>query len=651
MPRGNLIKVIFHPAVIFITTLVLCYPLVFQGYISGYDSQWHVLWSQQFLRSQNLGLTYPQWVADANLGCGSATFIFYPPFTFFTYTVINFFTKQILTILSISIFLGLLFSGIVMYAFCRNYLRKSFSLISAVIYMALPYHLVDIYTRSALSELWAFVWIPAICFFMTKIREKAVSNSIGLSISYAGLILTHLPTALLFSPFLVVYIIFLFYYEGNAKFCMNRFFALLIGIGLSSFYLIPAVLEQQYVNITHLVKDKWFWIDYNFLFSREAGKLIFNRRVSRIAVSTTLLTVVCLLFGTLHRRDKIDKALLSLGSFFAVVGICSFVMMLSISKIIWDNFPFLKFVQFPWRLLSITTFLASFCTGITLEKLFNFPSPMKRWFNAAIGLFIFCVILLNGWYSFTTIFTFKSYSFHHAEFLEKQNLSIRSDASYDEMRRNYNLYFIGNLWLMDVLEYRPTWSVQRYMNEGTSDHEDKRMDYENYLQLMRKKIAESPQLDFEQEAALFYDRQGSYVFFPLLKVLRSINLSEAAIAIPYNMLKEKVIFEEGRGLIKIIRWEPETRTIYVETTEPGKILVKTFYYPRWKASIQGRPVSIKADSSTGLIELEIPPGKYEIELQFKADTYRFIGIIISMLSVGIMLFILIREKVMGRFDK
>jgi hypothetical protein len=46
--------------------------------------------------------------------------------------------------------------------------------------MALPYHLADLYIRSALAEFWAFMWLPVVCFFLEKVRERAVPYSVGL---------------------------------------------------------------------------------------------------------------------------------------------------------------------------------------------------------------------------------------------------------------------------------------------------------------------------------------------------------------------------------------------------------------------------------------------------------------------------------------
>ncbi|MGD0885250.1 MAG: hypothetical protein ABSA46_10355 [Thermodesulfovibrionales bacterium] len=121
MSRNTLLKESYIISFLGAGALILCYPLAFKGYLWGHDIEAHFFWAQQFLNSLRCGHLYPQWVPQLNFGCGNATFIFYPPFTFFIYAGIGLFTKDILTILSISVFLGILTSGLTMYLFCRTF--------------------------------------------------------------------------------------------------------------------------------------------------------------------------------------------------------------------------------------------------------------------------------------------------------------------------------------------------------------------------------------------------------------------------------------------------------------------------------------------------------------------------------------------------
>ena len=47
-----------------------------------------------------------------------------------------------------------------MYAFCRPIFGFPASLLAAAFYVVAPYHVFDLYQRTALSEFWSFAWMP-----------------------------------------------------------------------------------------------------------------------------------------------------------------------------------------------------------------------------------------------------------------------------------------------------------------------------------------------------------------------------------------------------------------------------------------------------------------------------------------------------------
>lgn len=654
MLKDGLLKDLSAIAFLFLSTLILCYPLLLKGYPFGDDTVIHLLWAQQFLSSLKAGYCYPQWVPDVNFGCGSTAFIFYPPFMFFTYAPISFFTKDVVTILSVSALLGMFASGVAMYVFCRAYLSRCSSLISSVLYIALPYHLVDLYARSALAEFWAFPWLPLICFFALKIKGKEFPYFIGLSISYACLVLTHLPSVLLFSPFLFSYFFFLLFQEGNWKNCLNRFLALALGVGVSFFYLIPAIAEQRYVNINALVGNAGFMFERHFLFSKLPGiDAAFNREISIIALGSFLLASVNLVFWT-FRRDDSAKKLSSALSFFACSGVVSFLMMLSASKFLWIHVPLLKQVQFPWRLSLVTTFFASLSVGFSSGAIFS-RSVLRKWNRSLLGLSMLGLIVFNSWHSHKVIGLLSGLSPDQIKLIKMHKIGIRTDSSYDEMMQNYRFYFPRDIWLIDlaqeyrpvwsILEYRPLWSLREVIHDGSLGNPQKQVkSWGDFTELVTKKITEYPQFDFSAEESIFYEKAGPYAWVPSLKLLRTLNVKEYAMLIPYAMLKERAILKNGNGPVTIMRWEPEYRVMHVQTTEPTEILIKTFYYPRWKAYINAKSVPVSPDPVSALIRVAIPKGQYDIEIRFENSVYRSIGFIVSIISMGILLFPLLGKK-------
>jgi hypothetical protein len=618
--RKNVIKELCITLFLLATAFVLCYPIIFKGYLTGADFRVHLLWNQQFSKSFHTGLLYPQWVSDVNLGCGSPSFIFYPPFTFFITGMLSFFTKEVLVLLNLSGFLGMFLSGITMYIFCRVYLTRPYALFSSIIYMGLPYHLFDLYTRSALAEFWAFVWFPLIGFFISKINGKTFLHCFGLSFAYTALLLTHLPMALLFTPFVFLQIIFIFFHEHEKKLLLYRLLAMFYGLGLSSLYLIPAIFEQPYVNINdHL---NWYWVTFNnFLFSGNPIDQGQNRELSKIAIMTSLIAFISL-FGWFYYKCQLRREATSYGMFFAVSSIASFLMMLPVSKILWEIFFLLKKVQFPWRLLSITNFYSSICAGFILEKYLTSSSSVHRWIRVSLRTILITLILISSYYSLSIIDSFENVSFDYVN-LNKNDFAIKTDSPYDEMSKKYQYFSPNNFELLDVLDYRPVWSIRRSLPPGLSG--EKLVEYEKY---------------------------GPYIIFHPSQNFNHTGKTDMEVVIPYQMLKEYIVFQKGRGKLTIIQWAPETRVIQVLTLETSHLLLKTFYYPRWKAYLNKKWIPIAPDPYTGLIQMEIPKGEYILELRFEPGIYRWIGLFISATGLILMLCIIIKRKeVMSLLEK
>jgi hypothetical protein len=620
-------------------TLTLGYPLIWKGYLLGDDGAIHVLWAQQYLKSIHSGIFFPQWVADANLGCGNATFIFYPPFIFYIYALINLFTNNVLVILNMAAILGIWLSGLTMYAFCRNHMGKACSLLSAIVYMALPYHLVDLYNRSALAEFWSFVWLPLIFLCLEQVRKKPIIGISGLAVSYAALIVTHLPTALLVSPVLIAYSLFLHIKGDGVRVLLRRILSLPLGLGLSAFYLFPVVFERRFVDIASITNYKWFWLSNNFLFSRTAGDIGFNHYLSVIAVWTTLLCVAGLFVK--NYDDMHPKGVSSCGLFFCASALFLFVMMLSPSSGLWKVLPYLNQVQFPWRVMTLTTFFAATSVGLFSEQVLAKPLCKINWPQGILVLMILGVAVANFQFSYRLVRQFEGFSFERVKRLEQMDWSIRPDSSARDMLINYNYYGPGNLWMLDVPEYRPAWSIRKVTKAASPSDKDMQKIWADRISYVERRNREVPKADLSNEEGIYYERDGLYTIIP---PLRLISPFESPLVIQNEMLRANAGFATGPGILQIWKWDPETRRIHVETMQRSRVLVKTFYYPRWRAYIDGKESNIQSDPDTGLISIETPAGTHEIELRFGTSIYRFLGIIVSVISFLVICFIRVGRR-------
>src|SRR5204863_1044123 len=86
----------------------------------------------------------------------------YPPLPYYVVAAFNLIVRNPMLAVCLGCWFALTVSGLTMYRFSRSLLPPAYSLLAALIYTIAPYHLFDLYHRSALSEFWAFAWLPLV---------------------------------------------------------------------------------------------------------------------------------------------------------------------------------------------------------------------------------------------------------------------------------------------------------------------------------------------------------------------------------------------------------------------------------------------------------------------------------------------------------
>jgi hypothetical protein len=208
--------------------------------------------------------------------------------------------------------------------------------------------------------LWGFVWLPLVMLFARASMRGGVGALAGLSASYALLIMTHLPTTLLFSWVPLAYALWMAERGDRLGPFVRVAGGMLLGMGLAAIYLLPAMTTQEYVLIDSIHN---FFYGQHFLFNGPyAGAVIetVSRRVGLIALATAGLALLALLVGGLERNGIHARERF----FWGAVGTLTVLMMLPTSDPVWRFIPALQQVQFPWRFN--TVLLAACAVLVTL---------------------------------------------------------------------------------------------------------------------------------------------------------------------------------------------------------------------------------------------------------------------------------------------
>ena len=208
----------------------------------------------------------------------------------------------------------------------------------------------------------AFAFIPPILGCIFKIARGQNLYFPLLSFFSAALILSHNVVAILFVPtFLIIGLITV--KKEKLKFIGS----LILGGAIAAFFWIPAIFDLQFVRLSQIKVSQVS--DHLVPFS----KLIIpswgygpnpngaNPMPVQIGIVSIFIFLSCLLLR-LVKKDKDWLFDILLFTFALIVFLMS-----SASLPIWQNFPALGVIQFPWRMLSVLVFASAFLTAYVID--------------------------------------------------------------------------------------------------------------------------------------------------------------------------------------------------------------------------------------------------------------------------------------------
>jgi hypothetical protein len=385
---------------------------------------------------------------------------------------------------------------------------------------------------------------------MLRINDRRNNlNIIGMSISYAGLITTHLVSAFMITFVIGMYLVYHYLHERNNKVVLNTFFSLILGLGMSSIYLLPVIVERNLVHIEYLLKCTVCDYNNNFLFTPEKLRILkeFFFRLHIGSLIEVILFIILLLLIISNRKILFRKAS---ESFFIVLFIFAFLLTTPLSKPLWMIIPFFPTLQFPWRWIMIMEVSLCFLIGIIFsnEHILELQKPYFR-----KRIIIYVILILSV---FSSVMIFETPVF-------KQN--FLTDILYTEKIRKY---------LPPTIEYIPrSVNIKKFMSEGTY---------------------------------------------------------------------EPVSFISGKGQYEVLDWKSAKRVIKVKAATPVELRISTFYYPGWKAEINGSETRIRIEDESGAMIISVPQGTYILVVKFGDTRLRRVAKMISLgscLIVGLWLIV------------
>ena len=375
MRRGPIpIAIYLIPAAAFVAVL----PLILHGCSCGHDFDFHLVSWMEAAAQFKAGHLHPSWAFSPAWNAGEPRFVFYPPLSWTLGAVLGLLLPWTAAPI-VYTWIALTAAGFAMYSLARTLnASPQTSLIASMLYLANPYMLFTAYERTAFAELLAAAWIPLLLAAIVRRRVTPLRIAIPIALLW----LTNAPAAVMGCYALAVLgelrLLWLGFEDrrtsaakGCAALAGSIVTGLLLGLGLASFYILPAAYERRWVQIA-MATVEGMRIEDNFLFHHTADALHDEvlRTASFIAIAV-LAAALVILAPVVMRPVGADspKYARRTAISLSILAVLIALLLTPLSAAIWRVAPEMSFLQFPWRLTAILAAILCAALALLLNRL------------------------------------------------------------------------------------------------------------------------------------------------------------------------------------------------------------------------------------------------------------------------------------------
>lgn len=326
-----------------IAIIILTIPTIFGLFSNGFfvsdDGDWMIIRFSAFYQALSDGQFPVRFLHRLNFGYGYPVANFLYPGFMYLGVPIKLLGFGFVETIKILMGLSMIFSAVFSFLWLRKIFSDFAAFIGSLFYVYAPYHIYNLWVRGSLGELIALSVIP---FSLWQIERQ---SRFFTALSIALLIISHNTLALFFLPMILLY---LYLRINSNKRVLETLVISFLGIGIASFFWIPATLELQFVTFSTTKISEWseYFADINL-------------------IAPVVMVILIILFLLQFKIEKLKVFRLAVT--FLIICIVSVFLSSDQSYIIWNFMP-AGLIQFPFRFLSIAILSASFLVAFFISK-------------------------------------------------------------------------------------------------------------------------------------------------------------------------------------------------------------------------------------------------------------------------------------------
>ena len=521
------------------------------------------------------GWLFSRWVPNLALGYGYPFFNFREPLPYLAGEFLALLGLPLPLVLGLLYTVSFVAAGWGAYALANDLFGERAGWVAALSYGLGPYLLLDALRRGNLTESIALALLPWLLFTFRRVITRGGPRPFVASVSLlAALFLSHNISSLTFAPFLGGYVLLLSYFHRERKTWPWAFVAVGVAVALTACFWLPALLEQDTVqlHLSRTTRNNDFhynfatWREMLFTWPTPADPDYVNAPMRvPLGVARWMLAVVGLALGLWRARTAKQRALLV---FFALVAVAYLWMSTAASVGIWEAFDLLAFAQFPWRL---------------------------------VGRALLPVALLGG----------AGFSSRKSQVASRKS-QVEYPTSCLLPPASQVLFYLA-LIVLALFSYPCT-----YPPKGMCD------------------VVPYPQIAdvyaFEQAGWMGVDPESSY--FPIWVEQHPTDtaLAEAYIRGEEPVRLDAAALPAGARVLSAT-YRPLRATLDIESPVAFQARWLGLYYPGWQVKVDGETVPVIPAEDTGLLTFPVPAGAHTIRVRFGATPVRRMANAISLVTL------------------
>jgi len=244
-----------YMVVLVVVAMALTYPCIQRGLPIGHSTITHILYQHYFNEQIAQGDWEPRWIISMNRGLGSAVFYAQYPLPYYVawgmgkIIPIHWGPYEETRTQGVAMALAAILAALFTYAWCATFADRLTAMLAGIIYLTFPYSLtIDLYLRAAIGEFWALAFVPLCLYFIERMAAGSRRAMPGLAVAFALVIVSHLFTAVLLAPVLVVYAVWRPADGQRVPGTCQVLVALLIATGLGGFYTLPFWAQHRFFH-------------------------------------------------------------------------------------------------------------------------------------------------------------------------------------------------------------------------------------------------------------------------------------------------------------------------------------------------------------------------------------------------------------------